>query len=401
MKKKILIVMPYLLCGGVEKSLFSFLESLDRDLFSIELKLVEMRGDLLAQVPDWVSVSQIQLPVLLQGVFEGRKRVVVRNLKNKKVLCALNQLVRGDRFLLTEDREANLAYFETISDRIPACTGEYDVAIDYFGYVSFTTFYVAEKVTAKVKLSWMHSILGQLNPIPFTKYYQKFDRLFAVSESVKADILDVIPQLEGKVEVFYNLIHSQKIHQLADLESGFDDAFDGLRILTVARLSPEKGIDLAIEVMARLKEKQLPVKWYVVGDGAERDTLQRQIADCGLKDDFFLLGMKSNPYPFMKQCNLYVQPSRFEGYCTTTIEAKIFCRPVVATDVSGMREQFEDGVTGLICPTNADGIERSLEALIGSPALRDKLASNLSYCDFSFEKELQKFYQFLKIKRGS
>ena len=132
---------------------------------------------------------------------------------------------------------------------------------------------------------------------------------------------DVYPECRNKTLVFHNLIDREEICRKAELPGGFSDAYSGKRILTVGRLTAQKAYELAIDAMKLLKDQGVKARWYVLGEGELRNKLQQKIDSLGLKEDFLLLGAKENPYPYYKQCDLYVHATRFEGKSIAIQEA--------------------------------------------------------------------------------
>ena len=166
---------------------------------------------------------------------------------------------------------------------------------------------------------------------------------------------------------------------MAESGPGFTDSYEGLRILTVGRLSHQKGIDEAIRMAVRLRAEGFEFRWYVVGEGEDLEKLQRQINEAEIGDRFILLGQRLNPYPFFSQCDIYAQPSRWEAFCLTVAEAKTFCKPIVVTDFIGAREQIQDGETGLIVPLgDYEAFYRAMVSLFRDVKLRESLIRTLS-----------------------
>ena len=126
-------------------------------------------------------------------------------------------------------------------------------------------------------------------------------------------------------------------------------------------------------------------RWFVIGSGTESPNLYRMVREYGVTEDFIFLGVRSNPYPYFKDCDIYVQSSRHEGYATTITEAKFFCKPIVMTDVAGAREQIEDGVTGQITTVSAEALYSSLKHLIADPDRQRKFIENLSETAYNEE----------------
>ncbi|WP_346868668.1 glycosyltransferase [Clostridium sp. UBA5119] len=147
--------------------------------------------------------------------------------------------------------------------------------------------------------------------------------------------------------------------------------------MTVGRLSKEKGQDLAIRVLYKLKKQGYKVKWYCIGEGKDRDEYEKLIENLNLRDDFILLGETLNPYPYIKTSDIYVQPSRHEGYCITIAEAKCLNKPIVTTNFIVANEQIEDGQNGLIVECNVDKICDKIKFLIDNPQVSENFSKAL------------------------
>ncbi|MFC4620015.1 glycosyltransferase [Camelliibacillus cellulosilyticus] len=152
---------------------------------------------------------------------------------------------------------------------------------------------------------------------------------------------------------------------------GFTDLFDGLRILTIGRLSHEKGQDLAITVCKRLVNDGYDIRWYCVGEGPSRNVYERLIEENHIQDHFVLLGSDPNPYAYLRQCDIYVQPSRYEGFCLTLAEALCLNKPIVTTNFTGAAEQVRHGVTGLIVNIDIHDIYNAIVTLIENRDVRE------------------------------
>ena len=396
MKSKVLIIMPYLECGGVESTLLSLLGVLDSKRVEITLLLLEERGTFIEKVPSHIQIKTINIPEKEQGVFMGKKKMLISYLKNRKIWKIPKFILYNYNKTLSEDRASNAKYFHQISASIPPLEEEYDLAIDYFGYATFTTFYLAEKVKAKKKVTWLHSIFSRFQPQAFEEWYKKMDVIFACSQMVKKDFESIFPTIQT-VKVFYNIINPQLIRKKADFPGGFEDQFSGIRILTVGRICHEKGIDIAAQAYNLLKNAGYNIRWYIMGNGSdiEKENVIKKVNPLN-RADFIFLGIKENPYVYMKQCDIYVQPSRFEGYCTTTNEARILGCPIVMTDVSGAEEQLENGKTGLIVEKESSAIYDAVKQFIEYPDFRKKVKENLKNIESDTRQEVRKIYELLE-----
>ena len=397
-KRKILFLMPSIGCGGVETTLFSLLKELVCEDNEITLLLLEDKGTFFERIPEGIKICRLEIPERFWGVFYGKKKMLVKLLKRGSLWKIPAFLCHSLANCITENRERTAKYFNKIASEIPCLEQEYDVAIDYFGYASFTTFYLAEKVKAKVKVSWLHSILSRFSPQAFAPWYKKMDVIFACSQMVKQDFEEMFPELKS-VRLFYNIIDPNRIRALAKQGDGFSDKYNGVRILTVGRVCQEKGQDMAAQAFMMLRRNGYSVRWYLIGGGSQEDVKRvKDIVAEEERDNFVFLGIQENPYAFMRQCDIYVQPSRFEGYCTTTNEARILGKAIVMTDVSGAREQIEDGKTGLIVQSTAEEIYGAVKAMLDSSVLREIFEHKLNELSFDTRKEIQKLDQIVKCE---
>ena len=263
--------------------------------------------------------------------------------------------------------------------------------------MDFITYFILNKVKAKRKAQWIHFDVTKIgfNKKFAEKNYKKFDKIFVVSEEGREKLINLIPDLNNKVEVFFNIMSCNLIENMSKNEKGFNDSFNGVRILTVGRLSREKGQDLTINALARLKNDGYNIKWYCIGDGHEKDNYKQIIKNLNIENDYILLGPKLNPYPFMKQCDIYVQPSRHEGYCITLGEARCFDNPIVTTNFTGANEQIKNEITGLVCNISEDGIYNAIKRLLDEKDLFNRIKNNLNTEVIDSTNEIRKLYKLM------
>ena len=186
------------------------------------------------------------------------------------------------------------------------------------------------------------------------------------------------------------------IKRLAN-EERFIDEFKGVRILTVGRISKEKGQQLTVPVLAKLKAEGYKARWYCIGDGNYRNHIEDLIKKYDLEDDYIILGSKSNPYPYMKDCDIYVQPSLHEGYCITLAEARCFDNPIIATDFTGAREQLVETGCGLVSDISEDGIYTKIKEILDNSKLNNEIKSNLKKNNVDTTKEINKLYKIIDV----
>lgn len=375
MKKKILIVSPHMILGGLEKSLLSLLNVLPSDKFEITVMLVKKRGALLSQIPKEVEVLEIPISndvsdELLAG---GAKAIVLHSLKKLNFARAINISIKKF-FKLDPVPELKIKYCD-----IPDFEGKFDVAIAYQMHMPFIVKYVSKNIKAKKKILWIHSDMSKsgFDPHILEDELKAYDEFITVSKELKKEFVEHFPIYLNKTDVVYNITPSKTILEMAEENVSFDDNHNGIKILTIGRLAKEKGIDIAIEAFKRIEKNYSNCKWYIIGEGCKRVSIEKKIKDNNLEDKFILLGAKANPYPYLKECDIYVQPSRSEGYCITLSEAKILNRPIVTTNFAGAYEQIETNRNGLITEVNAVKLSEAIIKLIENPKLRDEFSVEL------------------------
>ena len=390
MKKKLLFVIPSLCVGGAEKSLVTLLQLLDETRFDVDLLLFRREGLFLAQVPQWVRVLDAGADY---AAFDSTPRAALRYfLARGKFLKAFRRLQYGRVMRGWFPGRLQLAW-KHISRFLPRLDG-YDAAIAYLE--GTPTYYVADRVQAGTKIAFLHTDYERLRgrqemDAPF---YEKIDRLIGVSEACTARAEAYFPFLRGKTATMHNLIAPPVLHAMAEADEPFPR--DGVpNLLTVGRLSQPKGIDLAVGACGELKRRGLRVRWYQLGVGEMRQEIEALIDAHDVRDCFFLLGEKENPYPYFKQCDVYIQPSRFEGKSIAVDEAKCFARPIVVTDFGTVRDQIEDGVDGLIAEKEPQSIADAVERLLKTPELCRTLSENLGREPIGNAGEIETLYALL------
>jgi len=379
MKKRVLIMMNSMGIGGVEKAFLNLLYILNKDNFSITILFYKKEGELLNRIPKWVKVEEMKIPKLERSILEfGSKQLILKSLKRYQFVLTLKILLQ---YFKRKIKKMFLNYndsFEELFNYLPAFDSQFDVALDFFGHSSITTYYISEKVNAHIKATWLHRSDFDEEIIKYKRYYDKYDKVFGVSKACVEKFIRLFPEYENKCETFHNILLKDDIKREAEKGKGFNDNSSEFKILTVGRLVFFKGYDLAIAVAARLKEEGFRFKWYIIGEGPDRRNLEGLIFKYNVEDCFILLGKSDNPYPFMKQCDIYVQTSRSEGYCITLAEARILNKSIVTTNFFGAKEQITNGETGLIVNVDEMEIYEAVKKLMMDNPLRRKFEENLS-----------------------
>ncbi|EHK2356714.1 glycosyltransferase [Clostridium perfringens] len=389
--KSILFMLINMNIGGTEKALINMLNELQKEKYKVTVLLLEKYGGFLNQIPDWVEVKYLdEYKNLKKYINEPPIKSVKELLIKKEYINAFNFFLSYCISKLKDDISYHYKYLLTdVSD----LEEEYDIAVAYAGPMDFITYFIANKIRAKKRVQWIHFDISKIgfNKRFAEKMYSKFDKIFVVSEEGKNKLNRLIPSLSDKTEVFFNIISSTFIKNMAENEKGFNDNYNGIRILTVGRLSREKGQDITISVLEKLIKQGYEVRWYCIGEGNMKKELEDMVKNKNLQENYILLGSKRNPYPFMKECDIYVQSSRHEGYCITLAEARCFNNSIITTNFTGANEQIRNEKTGLIVNFNQDEMYKAIERIIKDRELRDYIGNNLGKELIDTSGEIEKF----------
>lgn len=395
--KKICFVAEYMYCGGTEKSLLALLDMMDRKKYTITLLLLKKRGELLNQLPKDIEVCEIPLPEDEEDdLLIGRGAALKKAVKKRKFILAMHKAIRGVKMMSggKGDSERRLWYYENISPKIKEYPKKFDVVIDYMGYGLFNTFYAAKKITAKIKISWVH--FEPVHAMPdfdvFKNILSDYNYIMCVSKNSKHQMEKLIPELSDRYKVFYNIVNVKDI-QFKATEEKICKNPNEINVVSVGRLTFQKGFDIGVEVIKHLVEDGYPIQWYLIGEGSQRKELEELIRKSGVAQKHIkLLGRQLNPYPYISMCDIYFQPSRHEGYGIAVAEARAFAKPIVVTDFAGAREQLIDGETGIISKCEVEALYHSLKKLLDNPELMKYLSQNL-------ERQMQENCQIQEFER--
>lgn len=405
MRKKILFVINTFSRAGAEMALLDLLRKLDEmneehgnRKYDISLLVLMGQGELVSQLPE--SVHLLNRKYSMDSVLEPRGKrhmiaTVLKALLHKGTGVRLTPYMLKAYRQMRRSREVRIdkLLWRALSDGAPEFDETYDLAIAFLEGGS--AYYVADHVKAKKKAGFIHidyEKAGYSRELDRDCYVQ-YDALFPIGEQVRSQFLKVYPECAGRTHIFHNILDVDLIRAKAKETGGFSDTYSGIRILTVGRLTKQKAYPVAIEAMHLLKQRGLRARWYVLGEGPEREALMQQIAKDGLQEEFFLLGACSNPYPYFAQADIYVHATGFEGKSIAIQEAQILGCPIVASDINW--EQIQHGVDGLICPLDANAVASAVQELIENPAQRKRLGQAAQHKNVSFTEDIQMLDQLL------
>ncbi len=353
-KRRILFLIDSLVCGGAEKSLVSLLPLIDYSRYDVDLMLIGRGGIFESYIPPQVYV--VDFP--RSGGWWMK-------------ICQAFYSLLIRLFPKRHFAELRWTALHTAMSRL--CQ-TYDVAVAY--QQGFPTYYVAKKVNAARKLAWVNvdMVKAGYRERFNRQFYDRFDKVIAVSDQLYAMMAKTAFASSEKLVTVYDILNVDLIRRMADEEGYTDTLPEGtLRIVTVGRVVPPKNHLLAVEAARELRSRGLRFRWYFVGDGSDRPAVEQRIREYGLEDHVVLLGQKANPYPYMKQADIYVQTSTFEGFCLTLCEARLLHKPEVSTNFPVVYNQLRHGENGLIAEMNAQSLADNIMRLATDDELRQRI----------------------------
>ena len=379
-KKSILFVSFGLGIGGVEKCLVNLLNALPEDEYDIDVLLMNAQYDMKPQVQDHVNFLDEFSYVVLDI------RTILREMRNRGgYFRHMDKLLRYTIYRIAD--KLNMKPWR-VHGRLPK---HYDIAVAY-AHNGESIYYVMDRVKADRKVMWYHNSVYKKTGKDQERdqeYYPRFDYIVPVSQACKIELQKKLVLPEEKMVVLRNLCNADEIQEKASAIQPEWGA--GIHIVTVGRLIESKGPELALEALESLRKKDWNIFWHWIGDGPYASIFREMIKEKAMEEFFLLEGNQNNPYPYILRGDIYVQPSWDEAYSTTVTEAKVLCRPMVVTDVGGMRDQLKDGENALIVAVNSEQITDAVECLLKQPDLRILFTQRLKTEDFSPQKSLEEY----------
>lgn len=385
--KKLLIVMSTLYNGGAEKSLVNFLNELPEDKYEIDLLLFKREGMFLKQVPEFVTV--LETPEKVKKLYGNLKGAGI--LMPVKLLGTAVSKIMSKNF--REQKSIRWKYF--YGPNIPKLQEHYDVAMAYIS--GEILYYLDEKVEADRKIVWIHNdYKAAKHPRKYDyPHLKNMDYIVSISDMCVNILKDEFPEFADKIGYLPNITSSTVIHNRAEEFYPVEFEKDCFNILSIGRLSEQKGFDMAIEAVGKLKDINKKFKWYIIGNGELKDELQSQIDKAGLQENVVLLGTRDNPYPYIKNCSLFVQPSRYEGKSVVLDEAKILGVPIMATNYPTVGDQLINGTEGIIVDMSSEGIAQGIKDVLEDKKDMAGCVNYLNNRDYGNQSEITLYYDVI------
>lgn len=383
--------------GGAERALLGLLESVDTEKFSVDLFLMRQAGELLPLIPEKIRLLP-EIPAytvlarpMKQTLLEGFVRLTLARAYGKW------RAQRFDRAHGYREGYSALEYSHKYTRRLMppiAPETEYDLAI------SFLTphYFAAEKVRAKKKIAWIHTDYSnmQIDTASELKMWSAYDQIVSISEDVTKGFVAKFPSLADKIVLIENILPKSLIEAQAQEAPDLPFPDNGsTTLLSIGRFCRAKNFDNVPDICRYLVADGRNVRWYLIGYGGDEALIRQKIAEAGMQARVILLGKKENPYPYIKACDLYVQPSRYEGKCVAVREAQMLGKPVVITAYPTSGSQLDDGVDGVVVPLDNEGCARGIAALLREPDKMRRLAENCRARDYSNRAEVEKIFALI------
>lgn len=397
MKKKIIIISHNLRIGGVERALIGLLNSFDHNAYEVDLFLFIHDGEFLSMIPKEVKL----LPE--NKKYASMLMTTRANLKAGLFSTLLIKTIakfKANRFVNRHQLDGfeNLVYLNYMQKEmleiLPQINNkEYDLAISFL-----TPHYIAaQKTNSKKRIAWIHTDYSyyEMDKEAEFKMWSAYDWIASVSDDCSKGFLKLFPRLESKLIRIHNILNPDTVRMLADEFDPLPEmqtAEDELNLCSIGRFTIQKNFDNVPYIAKLLKEKGAKFKWFLIGYGGDEELINENIRKAGMEETVIMLGKKSNPYPYMKACDIYVQPSRMEGRAVSVTEAQILSRPVVITDYPTASAQLHNGFDGLVVPLDNEGCAAGLFELMTNPEKTKELSDNCSQTDYRNAEEVEKIY---------
>lgn len=396
--KKIFIASHCMELGGAERSLLGILSSIDYKNYEVDLLLYRHTGELLKYIPKEVNLLPEDKQMSMLAI------PFINVLKKGQISMALGRYKGKKKAIKFEEEHANgkesmvmidYSHKYTVPHLKKRINKKYDLAI------SFLTphYYVADKIDAKVKLAWIHTDYSNylLDVKSELEMWGKYDYIASISQKCTEGFLKVFPQLKDKIVEISNINAEQLIRKQAEEETAEDMKVGAkeLCLCSIGRFAYAKNFDHIPAIAKIMRQQKISFKWFIIGYGGEENLIREKIRENHMEDTVIILGKKANPYPYIKKCDIYIQPSRYEGKAVTVLEAQMLKKPVVITEFPSSDSQLENAVDGMIVPMDDEGCADGIIQVIKDQQLRDKLIKNCGKRDYSSSKEVEKIYKLM------
>lgn len=409
-RPRILITMHYMELGGAESALLGLLQSVDPARAEVDVFIYAHRGELMHYVqseelgvmseecqsprfhllPEIKEYAMLEEPISLL-IRKGYWRLALARLMGKwedSRYKRFNKKGLESNAAPTFQQRRTVKYLPKINPKV-----EYDLAI------SFLTphYIVLDKVRAKKKLGWIHTDYTNvfINREMELKMWERLDVISSISPDVSEKFAEVFPSLKERIVEIENILSPGFIRKRSIEGCPVLEQDKRVKLLTIGRYSKAKKMEDIPYFCRKMVEAGLDVHWYIIGYGSTyyEQQLKDAITNNEMQDRVIILGKQSNPYPYIRACDIYCQPSRYEGKSITVREAQILCKPVIVTNYPTAPSQVQDGKDGVIVPLEREACAKAIIEVMKNYDLLKSLTDYLSVHDYGNESEIEKIYE--------
>lgn len=370
--------------GGIERSLLGLLDAIDYTRYDVDLFLYGHHGVLF----DFINKNVHLLEEVNELAY--LRESFAEKIKHRAYYSAFRRIIDGMRkYDCDESWRIVLEHTKIKFEK------QYDIALGFFQPFDF----LRECINADIKVGWIHTdySAGLKNARELEFIYRKLDYIVAVSEECKKAFCKIVPNYSEEVIVIENILSPNFIYEQASLFNVKEEMKDDgtIKLLSVGRFCEAKNFDNIPSICKKIREKGCNVKWYLIGFGNDEKLIYNKIEEFGMQEYVLVLGKKENPYPYIKACDLYVQPSRYEGKAVTVREAQILNKPVVITNYTTAHSQVKNGYDGVIVPMDNEGCAEQIAAILKNEEIKNKLVKNCANENYGNQEEVNKIYRLM------
>lgn len=398
MKKKVIICSHAMEIGGAERALIEMLNCFDYENYDVDLFLYRHQGDWMNEIPNQVNLlPEISAYSCLAVPFT----TVVKRMHFGMALGRIVGKYKANAYAKKHNHTESIVSIDYSHKYTKAFLPKINPSEEYDLAISFLTphYITAEKVNAKKRIAWIHTdySIVDIDVESERNMWNKFDYIASISEDCTNGFLARFPELENRIIPIGNLLSTQTVCNRAndDFDNEFDRSNDSKIFLTIGRFTYQKKLEDVPEICKKMLDAGINIKWYLIGYGEMESLIQSRIKEFGVESSVIILGKRNNPYPYIKNCDIYIQPSRYEGKSVTVREAQMLGKSVIITNYPTAPTQLIDGYDGIIVPLDVDECAKGIADAISNTELLQMVAENTKKVDYTNKSELEKLYALI------
>lgn len=397
--------MTYMELGGAERALLGFLDAIDTTRVDVDLFINQHTGELMSLIPSKINL----LPEIAEYSCIRRSwKAILREGHYKMAVLKVLNAIKWKFYLkknhIKGDGVSTHFSMDTMIKYLPSLyyLGEYDLAISFIDPPHI----IQDKVLAKKRIEWIHTDFTAFNYNSSLTYsrWAANDYIASISPDITKSFLTLFPTLKDKIIEIENILSINSVHKQAEQFDVNKEIIssasrkDCLNILSIGRFGYQKNFENIPDIARRIiRMGYTNLHWYLIGFGPDERLIRQKIKDTGMQEHVIILGKKENPYPYIKACDIYVQPSRYEGKSVTVREAQVLCKPVIITRYPTSASQVKDGEDGIICDLDNQEIAKAIYSLAKNKKMMEKISSYLSTHNYGNQNEINKIYNLMGI----